>query len=311
MNVANLSFDAEKDLRTVLRKNYSMTQEGLDRAHSLMSHGRFKSFITREEPSLLLVDGQCQEEGTGRISPLSVWCASFIAALKQSPSVIVVHYFCGLHTRPGRALDGPLGLAKCLASQLLAFDSATDALPIYVTKDVVERAKGNDVGAICAIIKALLHELCQTKVVFCVVDNVCEFERSTWGNWLKDLTEIFETLYGLVDIEKADARMSLKVILTSAGRSTHLVNKVKRLDHVSLHGKEVQAGSTAVRGPARNNPGNLLLSRQISVPECWTLSRQPSRDSRAGQMTSSFIDDGVPAKLEDDPAVGSEEETKP
>lgn len=308
LNDANAALGAEEDLKMVLRKNSSMTPEGIDRAHSLMSHGQFKEFMARETPALLLIDGHCRADGIGKTSPLSVWCASLIAALKQSPSVTAVHFFCGLHTRSGRELSGPLGLAKSLAGQLLACDDARDTTPIYLASDIVERAEKNDVYAICEIIKALLLRLGQSKVVFCIVDNVCEFERSTWENWQQDLTTIFETLYSLVNNETYGGRIPLKVILTSADRSTHLAGKVKSAELVSLHSDAIPARRVAVSESAR---GNLLLSSHTAVPGHWTRSRQPSTDETTEHMKSSAVDEKEPPALKNVSRVGNEEGMSP
>lgn len=298
---------AEDDLKTILRNSHSMQLEGLDRAHSLMSHAQFKEFMAEETQALLLIDGYCRADGIGRTSPLSVWCASFIAALKQSPSVVAVHFFCGLHTRSGRDFSGPLGLAKSLAGQMLAYDNTTwDTAPLYLASDIVERVEKNELGAICEIIKSLLLRLGQSKVVLCVIDNVCEFE-STWGNWQKDLTDIFEALYSFIDLESCGKRIPLKVILTSAERSTHLAGKVKREELVSLHSEVTQTGHMVVPESAR---GSLLQSMQTAVPAYWTRSRQPSTDEKTEYMKSSINREEEPPTLENGSRVGSEDDMK-
>lgn len=306
LNGANAALDAEEDLKTMLRKSHSMQPEGLDRANSLLSHGQFKEFMAQENPALLLIDGHCRDDGMGRTSPLSVWCASFIAALKQSPSVAAVHFFCGLHTRSGRDLSGPLGLAKSLAGQMLAYDNTImDAAPLYLASDIAERAEKNDIGAICEIIKSLLLRLGHSKVVFCVVDNVCEFE-STWGNWQKDLTVIFEALYSFIESENFGGRIPLKVMLTSADRSTHLAGKVKRAELVSLHSELVQTGHMVVPESARSS---LLLPVQTAVPAFCTRSRQSSTDARAEHVKSVVHEKESPAP-ENDSRVGNEKAMK-
>lgn len=241
------SISAEEDLRMILRHN--INPEGLDRAPSLMSEDAFKTFVSQDGAALLLVDGHCRSYGTGRTSPLSVWSASFAAALGQSPSLVVLHYFCGLHTNSRRALSGPLGLVKSLIGQLLAHESLGigTSSSICLEPKSVEGVKNDGIKALCDILRQLLLQLDKSKVVFCIIDNVCEFEKNYWENWLQHLTVIFETLHDLVHLKTSGGHMKLKDLMTSAARSTQLVDKVTSQEHISLDGKSHPSGHSLGR----------------------------------------------------------------
>lgn len=211
LNDPTPSLGADEDLKMTLRHNNSVNQKGLDRARSLMSHNIFKYFVARADAALLLVDGHCRSDGIGKTSPLSVWCASFIAALRKSPSLIVVQYFCGLNTDSRRALSGPLGLVKSLIGQLLAYEYAGGPSTTHMEQETVEGGKKDDIVCLCEILKKLLLQLGKSRIVFCIIDIVCEFERKSWKNWLQHLTQVFETLYDLVDRKKQGGQTQLKV----------------------------------------------------------------------------------------------------
>ncbi|KUI58697.1 Acidic mammalian chitinase [Cytospora mali] len=241
LKILTVAHDATEDLELVLRQDSSVHPEGLDRAQSLMSHELFKKFVAQDDAALLLVNGHCRSDGTGKTSPLSVWCASFAVALKQSPSLVVLHYFCGLHTNPGRALSGPVGLIKSLIDHLLAYEATGSSTVAYLEKKTLEMAMKDDVGCLCEILRELLLQVSKSRIVFCIVDNVCEFE-TKWDNWLQRLTQVFETLYKLVDHDRLGGQIKLKVLLTSADRSTHLADKVTPGELISLRRESVVSG---------------------------------------------------------------------
>lgn len=270
LNDPTPSLSADEDLKMTLRRNHSINPEGLDRARSLMSHDIFKNFVSRDDTASLLVDGHCRTDGIGKTSPLSVWCASFVAALEQSPSLIVIHYFCGLNTSSGRALSGPFELVKSLIGQLLAHEDAEGPITTYLEQGTVEGASKDDIGCLCEILKELLLQLGKLRTVFCIIDNVCGFERKYWDNWLQYLTQVFETLHDLVDHEKQGGQIQPKVLLTSAEKSTQLVDKVTPRELISLRGQTMASGRMTGRDFGLNNR---LLSPPISVSAPWSDTR--------------------------------------
>lgn len=224
------------DLKYVLRRSHAMGQRGLDQARSLMSKDAFRALLAKDQSTILMVDGHGKNEGAGKISPLSVWSASFAASLSQSDSVIALHFFCGLHSCSDSEEDenaGPLGLMRSILAQLIR---QTDDLSRVRRPQIT--SQDNGVESISKLFKSLLTEIGPGKTIFLIIDNVSEFEGVTWNEWSNQIQHVFTALYDLVHDDGGDQegrrRPKLKVLLTSANKSTVLRSLVADDEIISL-----------------------------------------------------------------------------
>lgn len=237
LRVQETGSSAEMDMKYVLRRSNSMEQRGLSQARSLMTKDAFKSLLAKDESGILMVDGHCKEDGAGKTSPLSVWSASFAASLMQSDSVVVLHYFCGLHSRSieGDPVSGPLRLIKSLIEQLVR--QAGDHVSRMGTLDkaLAQQVMENSFEAITGLLKPLLMTLDPGKTVFIIIDNVSEFEGVTWNEWSEQMLCVFRTLYDIVKDPGIGMRLKIKVFMTSANKSTTLGRRVEDNEIVSLY----------------------------------------------------------------------------
>lgn len=223
------------DLKYVLRRSHAIGQRGLDQARSLMSKDAFRSLLAKDKSTLLMVDGHSKNEGAGKISPLSVWSASFAASLSQSDSVVALHFFCGLHSCSDSEdeNDGPLGLMRSVMAQLIrqADDLSRVKRPQILSQD-------NRVESISQLFKSLLTDIDPGKTIFLIIDNISEFEGVTWNEWSNQIQHVFTALYDLVHDdgggEVARRRPKIKVLLTSANKSTVLRSLVADEEIISL-----------------------------------------------------------------------------
>lgn len=223
------------DLKYVLRRSHAMGQRGLDQARSLMSKDAFKALLAKDQSTILMVDGHVKNEGAGKISPLSVWSASFAASLSQSDSIVALHFFCSLHSCSDSedVNAGPLGLMRSILAQLIrqADISTWIRRPQILSQD-------NRVESISQLFKSLLTEIDPGKTIFLIIDNVSEFEGVTWNEWSNQIQHVFTSLYHLVHDDRggqeARRRPKIKVLLTSANKSTVLRSLVAGEEIISL-----------------------------------------------------------------------------
>lgn len=228
-------------MKYILRRANSMQERGLSQARSLMTKDAFKSILAKDESGLLMVNGHCKEDGAGKTSPLSVWSASFAASLMQSDSVVVLHYFCGLHSRSivGGPPAGPLGLVKSLIEQLVrqAGDNVARMGPLDRT--LAQQVEEGNYDAMLSLLKPLLMSLDTEKTVFIIIDNASEFESVTWNEWSEQMVRIFKALYDIVRNQTSGAgprmRLKVKLLMTNANKSTTLGRQVDEGNIVSLY----------------------------------------------------------------------------
>lgn len=217
----------------MLQQTSSMQPDGLARASRLMSKVEFKHLLATDQSGLLLVDGYCMSMGVGRASPLSVFCASLATALTQADSIIVLHFFCGLHTKSDNLTDGPTGMIRCLIVQLLL--SLGFNLPeLELGAKLCEGLKSDDVDCLCELFKRLVLNLNPDKILFCIIDNISDYETKSWRDWYAMLRKVFRQLYDLVS--DAGCPVPFKILMTSGERSTSIVKRVGPGEHVSLQG---------------------------------------------------------------------------
>ncbi|KAM7183211.1 hypothetical protein V8F33_013738 [Rhypophila sp. PSN 637] len=100
-----------EDLYSIRRKYHSFSNKALARAQYLLTMPRFMSWMVEPDSDLLLVDGHCKDQSIGRISPISVLCASLAETLMAAADndqdtplgsfanqpQIILFFFCGHH----------------------------------------------------------------------------------------------------------------------------------------------------------------------------------------------------------------------
>lgn len=232
---------AYEDLQTVLRISHRMPQQALGRGRSLLQAPNFRHFLSSPTSELLLVDGHCQEKCEGKDSPLSVFAASLAAMMVQNPACMVLHYFAGHHcfNNPQDGAEGPVGLMRSLICQVLLYPDQPPAYLDWLEPDLVEAAEKGDVAALCHLFRRLVQRVVNVSEIVLILDNLCYFERRM-NRWSEDLHAVFYDLATLHEhyLPREDVR--LKILITSAGKSTEMVSLVdKDTQHVSLRAGNV------------------------------------------------------------------------
>ncbi|KAH7375239.1 hypothetical protein B0T11DRAFT_323291 [Plectosphaerella cucumerina] len=186
-----------EDLGLVARAGRSMSQASLGRAAWLLNVDRFRRWVDAVEyPSdLILVNGHMGSLCKGKLSPLSVLAGTLATMRHAVPDLVVLSYFCGLHAAPGDDLAGPRGMLRGLVAQAVLIlrdrQGTGPAVAIAADESLLDGLACRDIGSLCEVLEALLEQLGPGAVVYCVIDNVCEYETSLRG-WGDEVNEVVE-----------------------------------------------------------------------------------------------------------------------
>lgn len=226
------------DIEEVLRAGNRV--KGVSRGKELLVTKRFRCWVedTKRQSDILLVNGHLSDQTSGKISALSVLVALFSRA-KTVPGAVTLHHFCGLHSRHGDPGSGPRGLMQSLVAQLILYLHQTQHQrgPARVSilgegflQDVVRR----EMVALCLLFSQLMAQLDRGTTVYCVIDNVSEFETSL-GGWNQEMSEVVGLLQHLANDDAQDRGPVLKVLMIASNRSIQIHRQVGPEDQVWLH----------------------------------------------------------------------------
>lgn len=235
MKVHSLSPYQDRD--AVLRKGHTMSPVFLGRGRYLLAAPRFRNFLSTSSSDFLLVDGHCRDGCDGRVSPISVFCASLAATLAHDPTFMALHFFAGQHSffddDPAR---GPRGLLRGLICQVLSYPSQPAPCLDWVHDQAMQDVADGKIVALCWILKELLKRVVNVQTILCIVDNISDFERKYEG-WDNDLDTVFDWLR-MVPKEMSPG-INFKLLMTSAGKSTQLVWRTDPSERLSLAARNV------------------------------------------------------------------------
>ena len=169
----------------------------------------------------------------GKISALSVLAALF-ASTRKGPEVLVLYHFCALHSRQGDPSSGGRGLLQSLIAQLLIYldrqCQGVAGLPITSNELLYDVAR-RDVLASCVLLGQLIAQVAQGVTIYCVLDNISEFETSI-GNWNQEIQGVVSFLQQLVN-EVTEGPV-LKVLILAPMRSIQVDRQIPASDQIWL-----------------------------------------------------------------------------
>jgi len=213
-----------RDAESILRQSNFLCADAIERARWLLSTPQFKCWMARPASGLLMVDGHCRDRGIGRTTPLSVFCASFVAALAASPAHIVLHFFCGKHCAVDDPIGGAPGLVRSLAAQLLACPGLGEPLVDLVQEPLLAAVSAKDILALCFVLEQLVYRAPPSKVIYCIIDSVSDFEMVS-DEWALDIRTVISHLRLLVDRTRPGPM--LKLLMTCANRNMGLADMIR------------------------------------------------------------------------------------
>lgn len=261
-----------KDLYQVRRKYHDFSTKALARAQYLLTMDRFASWLMEPGSDLLLVDGHCNDQSIGKVSPMSVLCACLVetlvaAAMDDSNNVspvsfahqprIVLFFFCGQHLWPtsGDRLSGPQGMIRGLVNQLLyrwPYDTLPEISSFLVDRGSTYRA-GQDTEVLlhdlelcelCMLFEQILGQLGPEYPVCCIIEGISSFETSLYG-WNADVMEVvacfqriasrqWDASGGRAEVGDDPGCAMVKFLLVSTERSILVRSAVAADDHLEL-----------------------------------------------------------------------------
>ncbi|RAK74314.1 uncharacterized protein BO72DRAFT_435493 [Aspergillus fijiensis CBS 313.89] len=225
------------DLEIVLGKNITFDAQTQSQAQSVLQNVRFVEWMNREHPDLLLVDANLRSFALHNVTPISVFCATFVLSMAEvRPEDVVIHFFCGLHcTKSSKDhWAGPNGLVRSLVCQLLLILRRRGLLSIEFinSRALLKQLEEHDLGKLCVLLHQLARQFPSDVTVYCIIDAVCCFDKDLHMSF-QELTTVIEYLRAIVQDDSL--RAQFKILMTNADQSTkRLRQQVDLEQHITL-----------------------------------------------------------------------------
>jgi hypothetical protein len=222
---------ANKDLGHVLQQSSTLKTDNLAQGRWLMTTTEFKNWLAGRSSDILLVDGHCDQANAGKISPMSVFCATLAATVAKLQWTIVLNFFCGQHVAFHDPLRGPNGLLGSLICQLLLSPNTLEPnLEILDQQEIYNELHRHDLHTLLHLFQELVRQIPQGTLIFCIIDGLSEYE-TRMENSAENLRSVIQ---GLQSILHDQFGPIIKVLMTSAHRSTDIMKQIPAEQCVSL-----------------------------------------------------------------------------
>ncbi|KAI9882570.1 MAG: hypothetical protein M1823_005680 [Watsoniomyces obsoletus] len=217
---------AHHELDRAFRQSQTLDPHLHSQASWLLGSVMFQSWLTANTAGILLVEGNFDGYGMGRISPMTLLCCLFIKTLMSVETARVLYFFCGLHNSPTDPMMGPRGLLRSLVAQLLM---TTDPdLRFINSRHWWEQLQRHDIHHLCHLLWELMRQLPE-RVLFCVIDGASLFELQGWSD---EMQQVVRLLHDMSIDTSLD--VMVKVLLTSPGRCRSIKQVVPPEHHVMI-----------------------------------------------------------------------------
>lgn len=276
-----------KDIGKALAEQGRFTLASQGQVQSLFGHYQFLQWLDLPEPGLIFVDANIDKFALDSLSPVSVFCATFVTSMMEvRPDDALAYFFCGLHALPGDAWYGPNGLVRSLIVQLLMKlvdmdrEMARWNLDFINHSDYLWELERHDLHSLCIALHSLLYEFPPGMTVYCIIDSVSRFDVD---RLFEDLALVMDCLEAVIEDDALPA--TVKVLLTNPSRSTL---RVKQLPVISKDPSRLLSLSEHYRNP-------MAISTRVIEGQ---LLRRPSpapplrKPNPIGQEMEYWEDDG-------------------
>ncbi|KAI0139370.1 hypothetical protein F4776DRAFT_662329 [Hypoxylon sp. NC0597] len=203
----------DRDMQHTLDKQETIPTHERAVSESLVTNPRFREWMISPTSSELLVQGD--STGNHQISSQSVFCSTFLQALRANPKFISLVYFCGLHADYEDLYGGPRSMMMSFIAQLVLqwdFDTTSGHQPIEFLGD--EYGEEPDMLDLCKMVNWLVGQLPAETTVFYVIDGINAFEKEDY------LQDVIDGLACILDLTlDARIRATVKVLITSPCRT--------------------------------------------------------------------------------------------
>ncbi|CAK7218201.1 hypothetical protein SBRCBS47491_003429 [Sporothrix bragantina] len=238
LDILGVSMDTvNDDLRLAIRQGSDFSRKAHEQAQSLFGEPRFESWMGSPKAKLLLVDGNDASAARKMMSPMSHLCAQMSSALEGAhgrDNVILLHFWCSMHTDIDTEARGPRGMVRALLVQLMAALLSRNHRTQFNFGPVREREfiadlKHGNLEALRRAFVELLIMVPRQMPIFVIIDNVAVFENDPFQD------DLYTVVSMIGDFVSANRRI-IKVLMTCPYRDTSLVQRrlVSRNEHVVL-----------------------------------------------------------------------------
>jgi hypothetical protein len=222
-----------KDIDQVFRTRHSLGNKALGQAAWLLNMIRFQIWVQSWNgmPDIVLVNGHLTGSTPGRVSALSVLAASF-SCIKHGDHFVILSHFCGLHSDPKDPISGPRGMLRCLTAQLIFFHRRQMGhIDTILDPTVLSLIASQNIDGLCELFQLLFCQLPLGFTVYCVIDNISEFETNLAG-WETELCRVVDFLNYMVFAFQGKA--VLKVLLTATTKSIKVYRQIDPANSIDL-----------------------------------------------------------------------------
>jgi hypothetical protein len=221
ITLLNVPLEKEvRDLNFVLRQNKEFDSTSKSYGAMVISSPRFQRWVAASEKDLIYVEGHLDPSRFGRTSPISYFCANLAQLFGDSATSITLHFFCGQHVAFNDDLQGPRGLIRSLLTQLLKI-WPSDLLYGLDFAGFIGNHESIPMGDLCQIFELLLRQVPIHSTVFCIIDDLAQFEKDRWDEDYWHFLRMLGTL-----ILGQESGMKFKVLITSSTKSKRLQEHV-------------------------------------------------------------------------------------
>lgn len=209
-----------RDLEFVLKQSREFDSNSMSCGATIIANPRFQNWLVTSETGLLYVEGQLDSSKFGKTSPISYFSANLAQLFMATPVSIVIQFFCGQHVACNNEMQGPQGLIRSFLAQLLQHWNEGASLGIDLA-DFTSEHEGISMETLCQIFEILLKQVPKSSTVFCIIDDLAQFEREKWD---EDYWHFLRMLGFLV--MNQDSSVRFKVLLTTSTKSKRLQEQI-------------------------------------------------------------------------------------
>ncbi|OJJ68853.1 hypothetical protein ASPBRDRAFT_209306 [Aspergillus brasiliensis CBS 101740] len=221
--------EPSEDVDYILKRLGQFDVAAQAQAQQLLSSEAFLQWIKSPLPQTLLVKGNYNMTGPGRISALSELCATLSLNISKNTNYIVLRTFCGLHEAPNHQNAGPNWLIRSLITQLLLSGTVSHLVHID-TRAFAESIKSHALRDLCSLFRQLIEQLPKEATVICIIDGVSGFESETWR------ADLFDVLYILNQtVLNQYLKPSFKLLLTTPFSHTMFIESSSIWFHYTVN----------------------------------------------------------------------------
>lgn len=208
------------DLDFVLRQSKEFDLTSKSYGALVMASPRFQQWVAASETDLIYVEGHLDPSKFGKTSPISYFCANLALLFANSAMSITLHSFCSQHVACNDDLQGPRGLIRGLLSQLLHIwpNAPLHGIDLPGFNGNHEFIPMED---LCQLFEVLLSQLPIHTTVFCIIDDLVQFEKERWDDDYWHFLRILGTL-----MAGQQCGIRFKVLITSSTKSKRLQENV-------------------------------------------------------------------------------------